>query len=98
MHTSRGRRHQEQIRRLCEEDVVESAFEVAAFGVPLEDVGVNLVPGERAERQGRHEAARARRHQDNDVETAVLQPAQDFGGLVAGDSAADTQRNLAARC
>ena len=74
-----GRCDQKQVRGLRHKNVIESAFEVAAGSLAFKDVDVNLVARQRAECQRGHKLRRALRHQDCDVDAAVLKPSDDLG-------------------
>jgi hypothetical protein len=90
----RRRSNEKKIDRLRKEDVIESAIKIATGGRGFEHIDVYLVSGERSECQGSHKLRGSLGHYDNDIVTAVLEPAEYFRRLVTGDSAADPKRDF----
>src|SRR6476620_11246052 len=86
-----GRRNEKEIRGLRHQDVIESAFKVATRSLAFKDVDVNLIARQRAECQRGDELRCTLRHQDIDVDGAILKPSHDLGRLVAGNAAADSE-------
>jgi hypothetical protein len=86
-----GRRDKEEIDGLCNEDVIESPFEIAAGLRAFKDVDVDLVAGKRSECQRRYKLGRALCHQDGDIDATVLKPSDDFGRFVARNASTDSE-------
>jgi len=88
----RSRRDEKKIDGLGYKDVIESAFKVAARVRTFKHLCIDFVAGKRAKRERRHKLHRALRHQDGDINSAVLKAAHDLCRLITGDAATDAER------
>jgi len=88
------RSYEKQIDTLSEKNVVVGARGIGSCRSAFENIHVDLVAGERLKRQGRHELRSSLRHDNGNVETAILEPAENLRGLVAGNAAADSKGDL----
>src|SRR4029079_7216466 len=84
-------RYKEQIDGLGDKDVVECTFKVTPGMRTFEQIDIDFVARQRAERQRRDELRGALRHEDDDIHAAVLQTTEHLRCLVAGNSAADAE-------
>src|ERR1700674_5549605 len=90
--TIRGRgRDEEQIDGLRDEDVIEGPFEIAAGMRPFKHIHINLTAGERSKRQWRNKLRGAFRHENRDIDAAILKAPENLRRLVARNSAADAE-------
>ena len=85
---------EKQIDTLSEKNVVVGACGIGSCRSAFENIHVDLVAGKRSKRQGRHELRSSLRHDNGNVETAILEPAENLRCLVAGNAAADSEGDL----
>ena len=76
---------------LREENMVESAFKIAAGAGTFEKIEVNFISGERSKCQGGYKLRGAFRHKNDNIHRTILQPANNFRRLITRDSAADAE-------
>ena len=86
-----GRSDQQRVDGLRDRDVFDGGVEVGLLGRRAEHAGDDLLAGERGEGQRADELLRRGGHDDLHAHAALLQLANDFGGLVGGDAAAYAQ-------
>ena len=71
--------------------MIEGPLDVSTAASTFEHVDMYLVARQRTKSKGRHKPSRVSRHHHEDIETAILEPSQYFGGLVAGNAAGDPE-------
>ena len=79
---------------LSEKNVVEGACGIGSCRSAFENIHVDFVAGKRSKRQRRHKLRSSLRHDDDNVKTAILEPAENLRCLVAGNAAADSEGDL----
>ncbi len=86
-----GRSDQKSVDRLRNRDVFDGGVEVGLLVARAEHAGDDLLAGQRGEGQRADELLRRGGHDDLHAHAALLQVADNLGGLVGGDAAAHTQ-------
>ena len=83
--------------RLRHGHVLDGALQVRAARRSIEHVRDDFSAGEGGKSKGSDELARIPRHHDLDFQPALLQQTHEFGRLVSGNTARDSQDNCAWR-
>ena len=92
-HVRGGRSHQQTINGLRDGYMLDCGVEIGLLGRGAEHAGDDLLAGKRGKGERADKLLRRSGHDDLHTYGAVLQQANEFGGLVGCDSAADTECN-----
>ena len=89
--------HEQSINRLRDCDVFDGCINVGSLFAMIgrrKHSSDNFLSGKRGEGEGTHKFLRGLGHDDLHADAAVLQKADDFGGLISSDAAGDAEGDL----